>query len=332
MDQFWQSRNVLVTGAAGFAGYHVAIKLQQLGANVRAFVREQGKGRELPNGIDVFRGDLTKAEDCNRACVGVDTIFNVAGVFRNVKGGRAEMQAVHVGATESFIRAAREHNCRRYVHTSTAGVHGHVEHGPGDENSPFSPGDDYQETKVEGERLALALGEELGVRVSVVRPCAIYGSGDTRFLKIVRPVKKGLFIMLGSGEMHYHFVHVDDLVQGYLLAGENDEAVGEAFLIGGEESPTLNELVALIARIVGVKPPRWHIPVWPVYYAGWACEIVCKVIRVEPMLHRRRVAFFTKNREFSIDKARRVLGYEPQVPLGDGLRQMIEWYQGQGLL
>jgi len=140
MNQFWQSRNVPVTGAAGYTGYFLTIRLQQLGANVRAFVREQGSNQDFPDGIEVFRGDLAKTEDCYRACVGVDTIFNVAGVFRRLKGGRAEMQAVHVGATESLIRAARKYNCRRFVHTSTMGVHGHVEHGPGDENSPFSPG------------------------------------------------------------------------------------------------------------------------------------------------------------------------------------------------
>ena len=332
MNNFWQSRNVLVTGAAGYTGYNLSLKLHQLGASVRAFVRQDGSNKEFPQGIEVFRGDLTNSDDCARAVESIDTVFHVAAVFRRVKGGRAEIEAVHVGSTEDLIRAAKHNRCRRFVHTSTMGVHGHVVQGPGDENSPFSPGDDYQDTKVEGELRAFELARELGVPLSVVRPCGIYGPGDIRFLKIVKPVLQGRFIMIGSGEAHYHFVYIDDLVQGFLLAGEKEQAVGESFLIGGDESPTLNELVSLIASILGVKPPRWHIPVWPIYYLGWACEIVCKVIRVEPILHRRRVAFFTKNREFRIDKARQKLGFRPEVTLNDGFSRMIEWYKEQDLL
>lgn len=332
MSEFWKSRNVIVTGAAGFTGYNLACKLQELGANVRAFVRAGGRDRVFPEAIEVYYGDLTNTDDCTRACDGIDTVFHVAAVFRRVKGGRAEVEAVHVGATEDLIRAANKHGCRRFVHTSTMGVHGHVEQGPGDENSPFSPGDDYQETKVEGELKALQLGGELGVPVTVVRPCGIYGPGDTRFLKIIRPIKKGQFVMIGSGEVHYHFVYIDDLIQGYLLAGEKEDAIGESFLIGGDESPTLNELVKLIAEILGVKPPRWRIPVAPIYYAGWICEILCKPLRIEPILHRRRVAFFTKNRDFKIDKAQRVLGYVSQTSLREGFRRMIDWYRQEELV
>ncbi|MDB4308074.1 NAD-dependent epimerase/dehydratase family protein [Gammaproteobacteria bacterium] len=330
MDCFWQSRSVLVTGAAGFTGYNLTLALQRLGANVRTFVRRGGSKRDFPEGIDVFTGDLTNVADCERACEGIDTVFHVAAVFRQVKGTRAELEEVHVGATENMLRAAHKNHCRRFVHTSTMGVHGHIVNGPGDENSPFSPGDDYQDTKLEGELRALTLGKELGVPVSVVRPCGIYGPGDTRFLKIVKPVSQGRFVMIGSGETHYHFAYIDDLVQGFLLAGEKDAAVGESFLIGGEESPTLNELVQTIASIVGVKPPRWRIPVWPIYYLGWACEIVCKVIGIEPILHRRRVAFFTKNREYKMDKAKRLLGYEPKVNLHEGFSRMIDWYKKKG--
>ena len=332
MDQFWQSRNVLVTGAAGFTGYNLAITLAGLGANVRAFVRDGGSAREFPDGIEVFTGDLTSETDCLKACEGIDTVFHVAAVFRQVKGGREAMEAVHVHATEYLIRACKTHRCRRFVHTSTMGVHGHVKVGPGNEDSPFSPGDDYQDTKVEGELRALELGKELDVPVAVVRPCGIYGPGDTRFLKIVKPVLKGRFIMIGSGQAHYHFVYIDDLVRGFLLAGEKDAAIGESFLIGGKESPTLNELVSVVASILGVAPPKLKIPVWPIYYLGWVCEILCKPFGIEPILHRRRVAFFTKNREFSVRKAGQLLGYKPEVDLKTGFTRMIDWHRDEKLI
>jgi len=332
MSEFWNGRHVLVTGAGGYTGFNLALQLAQAGAVVRAFLRKGGSARTFPDDIEVFEGDLTSIEDCRQACKDVDTVFHVAAVFRQVKGTREELEEVHVGATENMIRAAHDAGCRRFVHTSTMGVHGHVKNGPGNEESPYSPGDDYQETKLEGELLALRLGAELGLPVAVVRPCGIYGPGDTRFLKMVKPVSKGRFIMIGSGETHYHFAYIDDLVQGFMLAGEKEAAVGEAFLIGGEESPTLNDLVRAIASNLDVKSPRWHIPVWPVYWSGWLCEKLCKLIGVEPPLHPRRVAFFTKNREFSVNKAKRLLGFEPKVSLEDGFGRMIDWYRENNLL
>ncbi len=138
--------------------------------------------------------------------------------------------------------------------------------------------------------------------------------------------------MIGSGETHYHFVYIDDLVKGYILAGEKQSAVGEAFLIGGKEAHTLNELASKIATLQNVPTPKFKIPVWPIYYAGWACEIIFGLFNIEPFLHRRRVAFFTKNRHFTIDKAKTLLDYEPSIELDQGLTKLIEWYQNENLI
>jgi dihydroflavonol-4-reductase len=207
-----------------------------------------------------------------------------------------------------------------------------VANGPGDEETPFSPGDPFQETKREGELAARRLARELKLPLAVVRPCATYGPGDTKFLKMVKPIKHRRFIMIGSGETHYHFVYIDDLVEGLLLAGEKEEAIGEVFIIGGPNRPTLNELARTVANVLDVTPPRLRVPVWPVYGAGWVCEKLCKAVGVEPPLHPRRVAFFTKNREFRIDKAKRILGFEPKIGLIEGFGRTIEWYRKEKLL
>ncbi|WP_299819346.1 NAD-dependent epimerase/dehydratase family protein [uncultured Jannaschia sp.] len=332
MAGFWSDRQVLVTGAGGFTGSHLARRLAAEGARVRAFVRRGGSRRDLPPEVEVFEGDLTDAADCARAVEGADTVFHVAAVFRQVGGGRAVLEAVHVDATDRLIRAARDAGCRRFVHTSTMGVHGHVKRGPGDETTEFSPGDDYQETKLEGELLARRVGDEIGQPWTVVRPCGIYGPGDTRFMKMIRPIARGRFVMIGDGTPHYHFVYIDDLVEGFLLAGEKAEGAGEVFLIGGPSKPTLNELARTIAELLGVKPPRARVPVGLVMNAGRLCEALCKPLGIEPPLHPRRVAFFTKNRDFDLSKAREKLGYAPKVDHREGFRRVIEWSRGQGLL
>ena len=123
-----------------------------------------------------------------------------------------------------------------------------------------------------------------------------------------------------------------DLVEGFRLCGEVPAARGRTYLLAGERYTTLNQLVALVAEELGVRPPRLHLPVWPVWTAGLLCEIVCVPLRIEPPLYRRRVDFYTKSRAFDITRARTELGYAPQVDLREGIRRTIAWYRAQGWL
>ena len=95
---------------------------------------------------------------------------------------------------------------------------------------------------------------------------------------------------------------------------------------------TLNELVALVAEVAGVPPPRLHLPVWPFWMAGAACEAICAPFGIEPPIYRRRVDFFTKSRAFDITRARTEIGYAPQVGLREGIRRTLEWYREHGWL
>jgi nucleoside-diphosphate-sugar epimerase len=127
-------------------------------------------------------------------------------------------------------------------------------------------------------------------------------------------------------------IHVDDLVDGIRLCGSRPEALGEVFLLGGSEAPTLWEITATVADIARIPPPRASIPVWPVYAAGWLCEKICVPLGIDPPLHRRRVSFFTHNREFDIGKARRLLGFNPRVSVREGIERTIRWYVARGLM
>jgi nucleoside-diphosphate-sugar epimerase len=109
-------------------------------------------------------------------------------------------------------------------------------------------------------------------------------------------------------------------------------AAGRTYILAGGEVTTLNELTALIAAEARVSPPRVHLPVWPVWLAGAACEAVCAPLGLEPPLYRRRVDFFTKSRAFDITRARTELGYAPKVSLRDGIRRTLEGYRAAGWL
>jgi dihydroflavonol-4-reductase len=323
---------VLVTGATGFTGGHLARTLVAAGHSVRALIRPGSDGRRLAaTGVEIVEGQLTNEADVRKAAAGCERVFHIAAAFRSAKHSDQYYWDVNVGGTLNVLAAARAHGCERVVHCSTGGVHGHIDEPPAAETYRFRPDDIYQRTKVEGE-LAVAAAAKSGLPTTIVRPGAIYGEGDLRFLKLFRAIQQRRFVMIGSGKTRLHMVHVDDLVRGMLLAGSRPEARGETFLIAGPEAPTLNEIATTVAEAVGAPRPRLHVPVWPVYAAAWLCEQVWKPLRLEPPLHRRRVGFFTHHREFDISKARAVIGYEPRVTVAEGINRTAAWYAAAGLL
>jgi nucleoside-diphosphate-sugar epimerase len=261
---------------------------------------------------------------------GVGVVYHIAAAYREAKHPDSYYFDVNVGGTGHVLDAARVEGVQRVVHCSTAGVHGEVTTIPADECAPMNPGDVYQDSKLEGERLAMSAFQS-GLPGVVFRPVGIYGPGDTRFLKLFK-MASGPFRMFGSGEVLYHLTYIEDLVDGIILCGERPEALGEVFLLAGPRYTTLNELLELVARALGRPKPYGRLPLWPLLAAATLCEAVCRPLGIDPPLHRRRCDFFVKDRAFTSEKARRALGYEPRVDLETGLARTAAWYYGAGLL
>ena len=193
---------------------------------------------------------------------------------------------------------------RRVVHCSTVGVHGDVEHPPANEDAPLKPGDIYQDTKLEGERIAREAGERTGIEVTIVRPTGIYGPGDRRLLKLFRGVARGAVSDARAAAKSTTISPTLTISsKGFRLCGEHPAAANRTYILAGGEVTTLNELVQLVADVAGVPPPRVHLPVWPFWIAGALCEAVCVPFGIEPPLYRRRVDFYTKSRAFDITRA-----------------------------
>jgi nucleoside-diphosphate-sugar epimerase len=322
---------VLVTGATGFTGGHLARTLAARGDTVRALVRSAAPALAAA-GIETVPGDLRDAASIERAALGVDVVYHIAAIYRQAGLRDQEYRAVNAAAVRTVIEAAASVGVRRVVHCSTVGVHGDISHPPAAEDAPLKPGDIYQVTKLEGERIAREAAEDTEMEVVIVRPTGIYGPGDRRLLKLFRGVARGRFPILGSGTIYYHLTYIDDLVEGFRLCASVPAAAGRTYILAGAEVTTLNELVTIVAEEAHVKPPGMHLPVWPVWVAGALCEAVCGPFGIEPPLYRRRVDFFTKSRAFDISRARAELGYAPKVGLHEGVARTLAWYRSNGWL
>ena len=321
----------LVTGATGFTGGHLCERLAKDGHSVRALVRDTNRCADLQRwGIELVPGDLRDPESLNRATRGIDVVYHIAALFRPENVSRKDMWETNVQGTKNILIAATRSGVRRFVHCSTVGVHGDIKNPPANEQTPYGPGDYYQESKTEGELLALQCAAEGRIPVAVFRPGGIYGPRDLRFLKLFKAIKSRGFVMLGSGKVLYQMIYIDDLIDGILLCGTHEKAIGNTYILTGEEPVTLNRLVHLIAEVLGVRPSRLRFPVTPVYLAGLLCELICKPLGINPPLYRRRVDFFRKTRSFDISKAKRDLGFKPKTELKTGIRQTADWYREYG--
>ena len=324
----------LVTGATGFTGSRLAGRLVDAGHEVRALCRPGSTVDPLvEQGIQIVEGDITDPDAVARAVKGVEKVYHIAACFRTAGHTDDYYRAVNRDGTEHVLEAARLCGTERVIHCSTGGVHGHIEPeiAPADETTRFNPGDIYQITKLEGELLAQEAIKS-GQPVTIFRPAGIYGPGDLRLLKLFQAIQKGWFVMFGRGDVNFGLVYIDDLVDGILLCGERDEALGETFILSGPESLPLREMVRTIATILEVNFPKWRFPVRPLLMASALCEAVCVPLGIEPPLHPRRAHVFVKNRQFTHAKATRLLGYQPRVHAEDGLRRTATWYYAEGHL
>jgi nucleoside-diphosphate-sugar epimerase len=324
---------VALTGASGYTGGRLLEALRERGDEVAVLVRPESVSERLRSRASrVVEGRLGDAAAASRLVEGAEAVLHVAAVYRTAGHPDSYYREVNVIGTERLLEASARAGVRRFVHTSTVGVHGHVERPPADESAPFAPGDIYQATKAEAEVLALDFHRKRGLPVAVVRPGAIYGPGETRLLKLFRTIARGRYAIVGTGRSFYHPVYIDDLVSGFLLALDRPEAVGEAFLVCGPSYVSQSDLAALVAKHTGGRVLPFRIPAKPIQWAGDLVEAICVPLGLEPPLHRRRVDFWTKSRAFTIEKARRLLGYDPKVELDEGIRRTAASYREAGWL
>jgi len=324
---------ILVTGATGFTGSHLAKRLISKGHKVRCLVRRSSNYSHLDEaGCVMFFGDLRDHVAVDAAVNGVDYIFNIAAVFRTWGLHDSVYYDTHVGGAKNLLESAKKHKIKRFIHCSTIGVHGSIQNPPGNEESPYNPGDIYQVTKLQAEQFVGNFCKDNNISYTIIRPAGIYGPEDLRFVKLFKSIARKRFLMIGNGETLWHPVYIDDLITGFELAMVAPGADRQTFILGGPEYLSLNALTHHIANELNVTIPKFHIPAKPIQTLGSICESMCRPFKIKPPLFRSRVDFFVKNRAFNISKAKQLLGYNPKYDIMTGIKLTVNWYSENSLL
>ena len=312
----WEGKEVLVTGAGGFIGSHLAERLAREGAHVRAFVRYTSRHdlgllsllpRDLLALLDVVPGDLRDGDAVRKAVFGAEVVFHLGALIAIPYSylHPREVVETNVLGTLNVLLAARDLGTSRVVHTSTSEVYGTARYAPIDEAHPLQGQSPYSASKIGADKIAESFHRSFGVPVATIRPFNTYGprqSARAVIPTIVAQALAGKEVRLGALDPVRDFTFVDDTVEGFLRVGWHEQAVGQEINIGSGECISVGDLAAKILSIVGRE-----------------LAIVGEQQRLRPADSE------VMKLHADAGKARQLIGWEAHVTLDEGLRRTVDW-------
>ena len=324
---------ILVTGGSGFVGSHLVDRLIERGKAVKCLVRKSSKLGYLDHPrIEFAYGALDDSTDWEEALADVDTVYHVAGT---TFARRAEDYfTVNHKGTETILAEAvkRRDRIKRFVYTSSLAAAGPGRDGrPVDENTQPAPITPYGRSKLLAEEAVHAVSDVLAT--TIVRPPAVYGPRDYGIYEFFKAVKKGIFPTIGRRDKRVSLVHVSDLVNGIILAGESEVAVGRTYFISSEDDYSMSAVADLMAALMHKRARAIAIPRPLAYGVALVAEAAAAAMGKPPVINRDKVTDLSQtNWSCSIERAKTELGYNPQIALENGLRETIDWYKREGWL
>lgn len=321
---------IFVTGATGYIGNHLALRLAEEGNIVHALSRSAQKNYLLshPN-IKIFEGDITDILSLEKAMQGCEQVYHLAAFARVWAKDPKVFYQLNVEATKHVLDVAKSNGVSKIVFTSTAGVLGPSGNRPVKEEDARigEVMNDYEETKTEAEALCRRYVKDHGMHIVIVNPPRVYGPGveseSNAVSKLIKLYLKGRWrIMPGDGKRTGSYVHVKDVVNGHILAMQKGRS-GERYILGGENA-SYNQFFQTLAKVTGKKVRLFNLPIPLMMLACNVMMIRTKLTGMPPLLTPTWVKKYFYDWSLSSEKAQRELNYT-FIPLEEGLRQTVEW-------
>lgn len=322
-----------MTGANGFVGSHLAEGLLDRGYHVRCLVRSTSNLRWL-SGLEVeyVYGDIAERTSVKDAVKGVDLVFHCAGLTK--ARTREEYFKANAVGTGNLLQACTEENpqLQRFVYVSSqAAVGPGDDERPLDETAPCQPITHYGESKLEGERIVLKHVPKL--RITVIRPPAVYGPRDSDMLGFFKVARHGFRISIGRGQSLVSLVYVKDLVDGIILAADASKSSGQTYFIADDKVYSWKEAFNIIAKVLNKRTIPLRIPKGLVSFLAFASESFWKLLGKTAVLNTEKAKEITQ-RYWGLDvsKAKAELGFSPRYDLEKGAEETVRWYKEKGWL
>ena len=329
-------RRALVTGAGGCIGQCLVKRLVAEGCQVNGLdvdpARLQKLARSVPDGsLQTFQADLNDSRILGRATDGVDAVFHAAAKVHSAPRNaaeEAEFFRTNVAGTENLLRACQNRPLRTFIFYSTIAVYGRGDGNPICETTAVHPESAYARSKFEAELRVKEFSWSDGIRPTILRMCLVYGEGDRgNFNRMLRGVESGRFVILGNGETKKSTVYVGDVVEATLLAARSRAAWGETFVLADPFPSPIRELVEILARHLGVRPPWVRLPVPLARFGGGILDFLGRGLRICPPFTRADVDSLLADTICDASKIQSTLGYSPKFSLEEGVARTVRWYR-----
>lgn len=316
MDNFWQAKPVLVTGAGGFIASHLVESLVISGARVRAFVRYNSRGdngllsvlpAEIQREIEIVAGDLRDQSAVQEAAAGISHIFHLGALIAIPYSylHPEEVVTTNITGTLNVLLAARQMGVERVIHTSTSEVYGTALRVPIDEKHPLQAQSPYSASKIGADKLAESFYRSFDTPVVTLRPFNTYGPRQSARAVIPTIIAQALTqdrVQLGNLDARRDLTYVADTVAGFLQVGQTSGVEGETFNLGSGEEISIGDLAQQVLALIGRD-----------------VKITIDVERLRP--EKSEVQRLLSDNSL----ARERLGWQPTVRLEEGLSRTIEW-------
>ena len=327
---------VLVTGATGFIGGHICEALHHSGYVVRATYRRKVIPRflkELANdGVQLTQCDLRDESCRNSITHDMDAVVHAAGLVEGWEKLKDSMR-INYEVTVNLLDVARHCGCKVFLYISSTTVHGFGNHIDSTEDGPYyALRFPYQVSKKLADDYVLSQNSK-DFRTTVVRPGNVYGPRDTTtFDKLFDALRVGFMPYIDGGKYLTAPVYIDNLIEGIIRILSNNDSGGQAFILTDGDRITWKEFLEQARKCLGVKHVWLHGgPFWLAWIIVWILDLVFRTFGITAILPLTpgMVDHASHNYSFNIDKARKVLGYDPQISWQEGVLQTVRAYLAQ---
>ncbi len=322
---------ILITGATGYIGQKLMVRLLNEGHEIHALCRHAPKTELFGSAhVKIFHGDLINREIVDQAMAGCEQVYHLAGYAKVWAKVPTTYFEVNVQGTVNVLDSALRHNIRKLIFTSTGGTYG-VSNGKLLQETSIRNVDffnEFESSKFLAEERVLAYVHK-GLDAVIVHPTRVYGPGtwteSNAISQLIKLYVTGEWhIVPGSGKALGCFSYIDDVVDGHILAMEKGVA-GEKYILGGENID-LNTFFGLLRKLTHKNYLMVNVPVPFMMMYGWKEEIAANLFGKPPLITRKWIRKYNFDASFSSEKAIRELGYTI-TPLETGLSRTLEWLQ-----
>ncbi len=317
--------NVFITGANGFIGRSLATRLRDLGCQVT------GVDLKADPGHGVAPGSTTEPSGWADALDGVDVVIHTAAIVSNA-ASRDQAWEVNVRGTRRVLDAAEAHGVRRFVHLSSVAAYGFDFPDNVDETYPIRVnGFSYTETKVNSEAVVLAAHAAGEIECTIIRPVDVIGPGSVPWVVLpLQMIKKGQMLLPNGGRGIFSPVYIDNFVDGMVLAISSDGAAGQIFILGDGYGVSCSDYFGRLASMAGGKVRT--LPTGIAIAIANVIGFTQRRLGQASELNTATMLMLSRRGTYSIDKARKVLGFEPLISYDEGMRRVETWARAEGLI